>query len=116
MFFLLKDMIFCLSITIIIESVVAFIIGIRNKKDFINIVIVNCMTNPLVVSIPVYFNILYGSDYRNIAYVLLEIFAFISEGLVYYKVLNYRKINPFLVSIILNGFSLLAGELTGSLF
>lgn len=50
----------CLIATIIIEIIVALIMGIRNKKDLLNIVLVNCLTNPLVTSIPVYFNINYG--------------------------------------------------------
>lgn len=111
MFFLVKSMIFCLSITIVIECFVAFILKVKDLKDYINIITVNFMTNPLVVSIPVYFNIIYGVKYRNIAYYLLEIFAIISEGYVYKKYLKYNKINPFIFSFILNIISCLAGEI-----
>lgn len=113
MFFLVKNMIFCLFITIVIECAVAFILKVRNLKDYLNIIIVNFMTNPLVVSIPVYFNIMYGIKYRNIAYYFLELFAVISEGYIYKKYLKYNKINPFIFSCILNLTSFLTGEIFG---
>ena len=113
MFFLIKYMIICLFMTILIETLIALIIGIRNKKDFINIILVNFMTNPLVVSIPVYFNIVYNANYRNISYIILEVFAFVTEGFVYKRTLNFKKINPYLVSFILNIVSLVCGEIIG---
>lgn len=116
MFFLAKNMVFCLCITIIIECIVAFILKVNELKDYFNIIIVNCMTNPLVVSVPVYFNIMYGIKYRNIAYYVLEIFAIISEGYIYKKYLKYRKINPFIFSFILNAISCLAGEFFGKIY
>lgn len=115
MFFLVKNMIFCLIITIIIECTVAFILKVRNLKDFFNIIIVNFMTNPLVVSIPVYLNIMYGIKYRNIAYYFLELFAMFSEGYVYKKYLKYDKINPFILSFVLNLTSFLSGEIFGKI-
>ena len=63
MFFLVKNMIICLVATILIECIVAILLRIRNKKDIINIILANILTNPLVVSIPVYLNILYGIYY-----------------------------------------------------
>ena len=112
MFFLVKNMIICLTATILIECIVAILLRIRNRKDIINIILANILTNPLVVSIPVYFNILYGIYFRNIAYIILEICAVIAEAIIYKKFLKFDKINPFVISIILNIASFGIGELT----
>ena len=101
----------CLIITLIIEIIIAFIIGVRNKKDFLNITLVNVLTNPLVVSISIYINIRYGLELRDMWIIFLELSAFIIEGIIYYKVLNYKKINVFVVSLILNGSSYFIGEI-----
>lgn len=108
-------MVKCLICTIIIEYLVSIILKIKDKKDLLNIVLVNIMTNPLVTSIPVYFNIKYGLIQRHIVLIILEIFTIISEGFVYKKYLNYKKINPYILSIILNASSYLLGEVINSL-
>lgn len=102
-------MITCLLLTIIIEVVIALILGVRDKKDLLNIVLVNILTNPLVVVIPIYFNYEYGLLGRNISLFILEILAFAIEGLIYIKVLNYKRINGLLLSLILNLASYFSG-------
>ena len=47
----LAYMLLCLVSTIIIELIISLILGVRNRKDIVNIILVNAMTNPLVVSI-----------------------------------------------------------------
>jgi len=42
-------MLLCLFSTIIIEVLVAILCGVRDKKDILNIILVNAFTNPLVV-------------------------------------------------------------------
>lgn len=100
----------CLILTIIIELLVAIAIKIKNKRDLLNVVLVNILTNPIVVTISVYFNYKHGLLERNIVLVILEIVTIIGEGYIYKKTLNYKKINPFLIAIILNGASYLIGE------
>lgn len=95
-------MIICLLCTIIIELIVGIILGIRNKQDIIIIILVNIMTNPLVTSISTYFNIEYNNTSRIISLIILELLAFISEGFVYKKTLTYKKVNPYIISLILN--------------
>ena len=104
-------MVRCLLLTILIEGIIAIIIGIRNKKDILNVILVNIVTNPIVVSLPFVFLITYGYKYYRISFYILEIVTLIVEGLIYYKVLNYKKINPFIISLILNGSSYLIGEI-----
>ena len=103
-------MIRCLISTIVIEMLVALLIGIRERKDFLNIILVNIVTNPLVVVFPIVFNIQYGLNARTISLIVLEIFAFLFEGIVYWKCLKYRKLNGFLISFILNMSSFFLGE------
>lgn len=108
-------MIKCLICTIIIEVLVAIILKIRNKKDLLNIILVNILTNPLVVSIPILILIKYGYNARMICLIILEILTVIVEGLIYFKVFNYKKINPFIVSLILNLSSYLIGDIINNL-
>lgn len=101
----------CLILTIIIEVVIGLILKIKNKKDILNIILVNIVTNPIVVSIPVYINIKFGLLERNISLITLELLTLFIEGYIYKKVLNYKKINPYLISLILNMSSYLIGEI-----
>lgn len=108
-------MIKCLICTIIIEVIVAYILRIKDKKDISNIILVNVLTNPLVVSIPIYMMVKYNYNMRIISLIVLEILTVIVEGLIYLKVLKYKKINPFIISIILNLSSYLIGEIINKL-
>ena len=58
----------------------------------------------------IYVNIFYGIRERNISLIFLEIFVVFIEGFVYSKTLKYKKINWFLLSLILNVASFLIGE------
>ena len=98
----------CLVLTIIIECLVAFVIGYR-KKDLLNILLVNFITNPIVSTIPVYFNVKYGVIPRNICLFVLELMVLIVEGYLYKKYLKYKKVNPYILSLILNLSSYLIG-------
>ena len=106
-----KIMLICLISTIIIETIFAFIFKVRNKKDFLNIILVNIITNPIVVIIPIYIELIYGLTYRNISLIILEILTVLIEGFIYYKYLDYRKINPYLLSFLLNLLSYFIGEI-----
>ncbi len=108
-------MIKCLVCTIIIEIVIAKILKVKSKKDFVNIVLVNIMTNPIVVSLPVYINIKYGVFQRNVVLYILEILVVIIEGFTYKKFLNYKRINAYLFSLILNTCSYFIGEILNKL-
>ena len=109
-----KVMIICLTLTIIIECSIAYILGYR-KKDLLNVLLVNVLTNPIVSTFSVYFNYYYGLEARNICLLVLEIITFLTEGFIYYKVLERRKINSFILSLILNGSSYLIGLLLNML-
>ena len=95
--------------TIIIEMSISYLLRVRNKKDLLNIILVNILTNPLLVTITLYINICYGLRYRNILIYPLEIIVVIIEGSIYKKYLKYKKINPYLLSLILNCSSYIIG-------
>ena len=95
-------MIRCLSLTIIIEGLLAFILGVRKKKDFLNIILVNIVTNPIVVTVPYLVYIVFNYNIYKYSIYVLEVLAFLIEGLIYLKVLDYKKISPFILSAILN--------------
>ncbi len=104
-------MIFNLFSTIIIESLSAFILKVRKGKDFVNIILVNILTNPIVNAVPFYMNIKYGIMYRNMSLLILEVLAILVEGFVYSKYLEYKKIKPYLLALILNICSYFIGVL-----
>lgn len=104
-------MIKCLIFTVIIEIIIGIILKVKDKKDFLNILLVNIMTNPIVVTIPVYINIRYGLLERNCAVFILEILTVFIEGKVYSKYLKYNKINPYVMSLILNLSSYIIGDI-----
>ena len=104
-------MIKCLLCTIIIECIIGIIIGIRSKKDILNVILVNVITNPIVVSLPIYVMIKTSSITNRIRTLLvLEILVVLLEGFIYSKVLKYKKHNPYFISLILNLGSYIIGE------
>ena len=99
-----------LIITLIIELVIAFILYYR-KKDLINVLLVNILTNPLLNGIVILINYYFGLKWRNISLIILEIIVFLIEGMIYQKYLEKRKINGYLLSLILNLSSFVIGLL-----
>lgn len=102
-------MLFCLISTILIELTISYLLKIRNKKDLLNIILINIVTNPIVSCFPYIIYLIYGMKYRILSLVILELWAFVTEGLIYKKNLNYKKINPFVISLILNLSSYIIG-------
>ena len=105
-----KVMLISLTITIIVEVGVASIFKYRGK-DLLNVLLVNILTNPLLNSIIVAINYYYGLKTRNISLIILEIIVVITEGVIYQKTLERRKISGFWLSLILNVSSYIIGSL-----
>lgn len=93
------------SITIIIETLLAYLLKIREKEDLLNIVIINFITNVALNIFIIINTTLFNKIIINI--LLLEIVIIVVEGIFYKKKLSYKKINPFLISLILNTVSYL---------
>ena len=110
-----KIMIISLSCTILIECIIALILKVRNKKDLLNITLVNVLTNPILVSTTLTIRYLISPRAEKITTIVLEIIAFVVEGLIYKKVLEYKKINGLILSLILNISSYTLGILINQL-
>lgn len=106
-------MVKCLALTIIIEGIFALIIGIRDKTDLLFTALVNCLTNPVIVVSTFLTGYFLGSSVRMPLEYTLEALLIPVEGFVYYKTLKYRKINPFMVALILNAGSYFSGLIIG---
>lgn len=99
-----------LSLTILFELIAAIIIfKIKNIKDLLVIVLVNIITNPLLVYFSLilmyYLSIETG---RIITYLLLEPLVIICEYLLFKKFLNI-KLNYLSLAIVLNIISIIGG-------
>ena len=106
---ILTILINALLFTIIIEVLFALILKIRNKKDILNIILVNTVTNPIVVLFPYINGLHYGMKHRYITLIILELLTLFFEGFIYSKYLKYKKINPYILSLLLNLASYLSG-------
>ena len=92
----------CLILTIIVEVLFAIILGVRKKKDILNITLANAITNPPLVSLTFACNLFFGLNARMILEYILEILVVFIEGFIYHKYLNFKKINPFVLALLLN--------------
>lgn len=104
-----KIMIVCLISTIIIECSIALILKVKTKKDYINIILVNILTNPILVSSTSIIRYAISMTIGKIFTIIFEILAFLIEGLIYHKYLEYKRINGFILSLILNLSSYIIG-------
>ena len=102
-----------LALTLVIELTVALLLKVRNKYDIVYIALINCVTNPLInviyAGIIIFFKIPEGHFIRYIAVFILELFVWLSEGLLFKKMLEYKKLPGLLLSLILNLTSFLLG-------
>ena len=87
-------------LTIIIEYIIVKLVFVK-KKVFISVLLVNMLTNPLIVYI---YNImsLYSIAYKDIILVILELLAVICEGYVYKFLLDIDLKKALIVSFISN--------------
>ena len=106
---LLKALAISLFLTLAFETAFFFIVGKRDKKDLLLLVLVNTLTNPLVVLL--YWLALAYTNWNMILVIIpLEVFAVVTEGYIYKK--NAKSIKrPFLFSLAANAFSYTLGLL-----
>ena len=98
---------FSLLLTLVFEIGFFFITGKRNRKDLLLVILVNILTNPIVVL--VYWIIALYTDWNTtIAKIPLELFAVITEG-IYFKKYGQSFKRPFLFSLAANAFSFSLG-------
>lgn len=101
-------MLYCLGTTIVIEGTLAFIWGVRKAADQLIVLLVNVLTNPLLVSLGYLILFRFGRTGYDIATAAMEITVVFVEGWIYKKILTRQK-HPFWLSLFLNAGSFLIG-------
>ncbi|MCL2323385.1 MAG: hypothetical protein FWC47_14935 [Oscillospiraceae bacterium] len=112
-----QNLISALAISLILTEVFEigffFLIGKRNKKDMMLLVLVNVLTNPAVVLI--YWMVFLYTDWNTVVTkILLEVSVVLIEGY-YYKKFGQDFKHPFIFSAAANGFSYGMGVLLNNL-
>ena len=109
----IRQLALTLALTLVIEITLAVLLKVRSTFDIIFLILINCITNPTV-------NVIYGliiwyTDIEAwsfagwVVVLILEFLVWISEALMIKKLLEYKKIKPMLLSLILNVSSFLIG-------
>lgn len=96
-----------LIITLLTECSIAFIAGVRGKRQFTVIIMMNVFTNPLI-NIALRFLNLSGALYY-LAVFILELAVVFFEGFLLKKTCVTLPMKPYLLSFILNLSSFTAG-------
>lgn len=113
---MIKSLLVSLTLTLFIENMVAAILGVKKRKDFLLIALVNIVTNPILVQTLIIIGYAFQKSPRWFVILLLEVVVVCVEGFYYRNRLSFNKINPFLLSIILNGLSYFGGRMLYEIF
>ncbi len=93
-----------LVLTLLIEWLVAFLWGMRGKKAFLLVTLVNIVTNPLAV-LTYWLYRVYCADTSLTVQIVIEIVVVVAEALIYRsfaKEENYRIKWPIALAIVAN--------------
>ncbi len=104
-----RQMVICLLLTILIEGLAALALGVRSRQGLAVVTLANIVTNPLLVCSVYITGYFCGNSVRMPLEYALEIAAVITEGIIYLKIPVHKKLNPFLLSLILNAVSYASG-------
>lgn len=97
---------FNLTCTLVLELAAAFVLGLRGKKNFGIVFNVNCLTNPIVVTL-LYLMIRlwgYGLLARGLLF-LIEVAVVFAEGWIYKRHMPDVPVPPYRFSLVLNALS-----------
>jgi hypothetical protein len=111
---LLTSLALSLVLTIVLEAGFFLLIGKRDKKDLLLLLLVNVLTNPVVV-LSFWLVALYTDWNARIVLILLELFAVLIEGY-YYKKYGRSFRYPYLFSLAANIVSFGTGVLIQQFF
>lgn len=109
-----KVMLICLVLTVVMETGGALALKVRKPGDLCMVVLVNILTNPLLVSLTSACSVYLGMRAYHISVAFLELAVVFIEGIIYRRSLRWKG-NPFILSLILNAFSFLFGKALGLL-
>lgn len=107
---MVQSLVLSLGLTLLLEFSAVFLLGVRTRRDFLTVCLVNVITNPVVVLVLNLF-LYFGHTAPWYWVAGLEIAAVLAEGLLFSLCLTYKKIHPFALSLILNAISYFGGLL-----
>ena len=107
---ILKILAINLGIVFLTELSLAFLLGAKSIRKFITVLLVNIITNPLVVIVAICLT-LFLTKAQYIGIFILEVIVFIAEGFMFSKFGTFNKKNPYIISLLLNVISFTAGEI-----
>ena len=111
---MIQGWVISLTLTLILELAYAGFWGVREKHDLILAILVNVLTNPIVVFVYYFVRFRRLPVNYGLVTLVMEILAVVTEALLYQK--NARTIRrPWLFSLSANAFSYAAGELINSI-
>ena len=103
-----------LILTVALETGFFLLVGKRNKKDLLLLILANIITNPAVVLL-YWLASAYTDWNRIIIKIPLELFAVLTEGY-YYKKYGRDFKRPYIFSVSANAFSFIIGVIIQNLF
>lgn len=106
---MILSLIISLCLTIVIELIISFILGIRNTEDIKVVIWTNVLTNPIVVYLAGCIKLLNNNLIYNIIVIIMEIIVVIVEFIIYKRYLKFKEKPPLLISSINNIISFLIG-------
>ena len=110
---LLRSLLVSLLLTEALELGAAFLFGVRSRRDFLLVFLVNVVTNPVAGLIFDGVWLYSGRMPRWYLVLAVEIAAVCVEALLYRGRLDYKKLRPILFSLFLNAISYIGGVAYG---
>ena len=99
------NLVISLGLTLLLELMVSFLCGVRQKRDVTVVIWANICTNLLVVYTANLLALSQNAALYAVSVLLMEIGVCIAEGFIYRKCLAYKKMSPYLLSVINNAIS-----------
>lgn len=107
---LIQGLVISLAMTLVLELAFARFWGIRSRHDLKVAVLVNVLTNPIVVFVYYYVRIRRIPVHTGWVTLIMEVLAVVTEALLYKKYARTLD-RPWLFSVSANAFSYAVGEL-----
>ena len=111
---MIKGWVLSLTLTLILELGYAWLWSIRDKHDLKLTVLVNVLTNPIVVFVCYFVRFRHLPVHYGWVTLVMEVLAVITEALLY-KAYAKSIARPWLFSLSANSFSFAMGELLNGL-
>jgi hypothetical protein len=105
----LAQLVLALVLTIIIEAGVSWIFGLRGKKGLGSVALVNVITNPVLNYIVLLNSFFHLVDRADVLIIILEAGVVLAEWVLLRWALRQAAVKMFVLSLVMNAASFLAG-------